>query len=89
MEKKHPRLRPWIYGQPYRSGWKDVWLKSDDYTSYIDVSEADPAQKKALVKWLEGQTCPVIPGVEMACYEWDYRRFVDSFYRGETASIND
>jgi hypothetical protein len=65
------------------------WKVFSDFILFIDVNEADQKQKKALRKWLTGQTCPLIPGVEWACYPSDYNRFIDAFWEGRIAIVND
>lgn len=95
MEKKHKRVSPSCFMEKIkmiRSNSEQVgcdgWI-ADDYTAFIDVSKADEVQKGALEKWLSHQTLPVIPGVDMACFTWDYERFYEAFVRGEVAPIND
>lgn len=96
MEKKHPRLKAhafgngWWYAEPIRVMYEDVKeIILNDPLLFIDVSKADKVQKKALTEWLRGQTLPVIPGVDMACFTWDYDRFYHAFVRGNVATVND
>jgi hypothetical protein len=87
MEKKHPRLKVHAYGENMErvgSGWI-----IRDAKFFIDASEADPKQKKELTKWLHGQTCPLIPGVEAACYSWDYQKWYSAFIDGRVAEVTD
>jgi hypothetical protein len=91
--KKHPRLKAhaygtdWEYTEKIKTFDEDVILK--DPLLFIDVNEADTKQKKALKKWLTGQTCPKIPGVEWACYPSDYGRFYEAFVEGKIATVTD
>jgi hypothetical protein len=87
-QKKHPRLKVHAYGD------KANFLPEQGFILYdpqffIDVNEADLKQKKALKEWLTGQTCPLIPGVELACYPSDYGRFIEAFWEGRIATVND
>jgi len=93
MEKAHPRLKvhaygtEWYYTEQISAFDEDIILK--DPLLFIDVNEADQKQKKTLRKWLTGQTCPVIPGVEGACFPHDYHRFYEAFIEGKIATVND
>lgn len=91
MEKKHPRLKVHAYGTNWECAGEpfdaDVIIR--DPQLFIDVNEADQKQKNALKKWLTGQTCPLIPGVEWACYPSDYGSFYSAFIDGRVATITD
>jgi hypothetical protein len=92
-ERAHPKLKVKAYGDDWYFESKKKSLSGGviirDAQLFIDVSEADPKQKKALNKWLNGQTCPKIPGVEAACYVHDYARFHEAFIDGRVAEVND
>lgn len=48
-------------------------------TDYILISELPEEQREPFDKWMRGQTCPVIEGVDTndAVYPWDYQRWKD------------
>ena len=63
--------------------------KEQPYFSYIKISELPEIEQEHLIKWLYGQTVPLIDGEGNLAYLMDYIRFRRAFYRGDVAVIYD
>lgn len=92
MEKAHPRAKAkaMIYSATASGteNGKVVYVCTPEIY-FIDSADLDKAQRKAYEKWLDGQTRPLIPGVEASSYCSDYNRFREYYAQGRTATIND
>lgn len=92
MEKAHPRAHSKAFGEKVkliRDGEKTLGFVIHDPLYFIDSDDLDKSQRKAYEKWLDGQTRPLIPGVEAASYPSDYNRFHDAYISGRVAAVND
>lgn len=65
----------------------DEFLWIEGY-NYVNIDKIDEPEKAALIKWLDGQTCPLIPDCN-ACYTWDYKRFKNYYENNLTAPVYD
>ena len=91
MEKAHPKAKANAWGYKWHrcSGHPRDGIIMVDPIYFIDSADLDKAQRKAYEKWLDGQTRPLIPGVEAASWTHDYERFYDSYVQGRIATIID